>query len=235
MHHGSILIANPKFHSRWIAIIFVLLSYACSNPPASDPVLLEAIRWYTGEAGVIDNERAKNMLERAAEDGDALSIMWLARVHSTGRMNYKTDKAKAAALSNSVIGKVEIMARAGNAEANFLMGTAYAEGLGKLQSSLEAVRWYKRAASMNVTLAQHNIGNAYASGTGVAQSDKRAAHWWLVAAKKGDAIPQLRLGEIYEEGIGVKQDLLIAMHWYQESAKRGNTEAAAALRKLQEK
>lgn len=233
MHQSSILNRALRFPIWGATIIFIYLSCACSNHSATDPYLLEAIRWYTGEAGFVNDKKAKKMLERAAKDGDALSIMWLARVHSTGRMSYQTDKAKAIMLANSVIDKIERLARDGNPEANFLIGTAYAEGLGKLPDAPEALRWYKRAASMDVTLAQHNIGNVYASGNGVAQSDEQAARWWLLAAKKGDAIPQLRLGEIFEQGRGVKQDLITAMHWYRESASRGNTKAAAALRRLE--
>ena len=214
------------------AVLFLSLS-VCSTAQHTDSGLLEAVRWYTGEAGMVDDRRARELLEGAASDGDALSVMWLARVYSTGRMTFAADKPRAIELAVAVIDEVEQLAMAGNAEANFLMGTAYAEGLGKPVDAAAAVYWYRRAAAAGVTLAQHNLGNVYESGTGVVQSDTEAARWWRLAADKGDAITQLRLGEAYEQGRGVERDLESALYWYQESARRGNQAATAALARLQ--
>jgi len=214
-------------------ILISLLMVACANRLAPDPELTDAIRWYTGEAGTIDDARARSLLESAAADGDALSVMWLARVYSTGRMTYPADKARAVELATTVIDEVEELASAGVGEANFLMGTAYAEGLSVEADPIEAVAWYRRAAALDITLAQHNLGNVYATGTGVPQSDSEAVKWWLMAAEKGDAIPQFRLAEMYEQGKGVEKSLAQALTWYQESARRGNRNAAAALKRLQ--
>ena len=199
---------------------------------STDPDLLAAIHWYTGEAGRVDDDRARQLLEQAAADGDPISVMWIARVYSTGRMTFPEDKARAIEIANSVIDEVERLAISSVAEANFLMGTAFAEGLGKPVDPVQAVTWYRRAAAMDNTLAQHNIGNVYASGTGVPQSDSEAVSWWLLAAEKGDAIPQFRLAEMYELGRGVAKDIEQALYWYRESMERGNSNSAAALDRL---
>jgi len=192
----------------------------------------ESIRWYTGESGRVDDSRARRLLERSAQDGNALSVMWLARVYSTGRMTFSADKPRALRLAESVIGDIEMMANQGDSEAMLLMGTAFAEGLGKEVNLELAVSWYRKAAEKNNTLALHNLGNAYASGTGAPQNDELAARWWLRAAHKGDAIPALRLGTVYEQGKGVDKDFDEAIYWYSESARRGNRTAAAALERL---
>jgi len=212
--------------------LIALLMTACGASPATDPLLLEAVRWYTGEAGSVDDARARSLLERAAADGDALSVMWLARVYSTGRMTYPADKARAIELASGVIDDIEAMAAADVAEAAFLLGTAYAEGLGKSVDPTTAVIWYRRAAELGNTLAIHNVGNSYAAGIGVPQNDAQAIEWWLQAANKGDAIPQLRLGEMFEQGRGIEKDLRQAMRWYGEAAQRGNRNAAEALSRI---
>ncbi len=216
------------------AVIFaaILLTACASNTaPASD--LVEAIRWYTGEAGSVDDTRARTLLESVAAEGDVLATMWLARVHSTGRMTFPADKAKAIEIARTVLVDVERLANEGIGEASFLMGTAYAEGLAVTADPTQAIAWYRKAAALDITLAQHNLGNVYASGTGVEQSDADAVYWWLKAAEKGDAIPQFRLAEMYEQGRGVEKDIEQAIGWYRESNRRGNQNAAAALERLQ--
>lgn len=61
----------------WILIVLLASLYSCSSLSNSDvdPLLIESIRWYTGENGTVDDENAKQLLQRAAADGDALSTM----------------------------------------------------------------------------------------------------------------------------------------------------------------
>ena len=213
-----------------------LLAFTCANPsvlsaqPSS--VLLEAIEWYTGVAGRVDDARAKTLLLEAVKGDDPLARMWLARCHSRGRMGFVADLPKARALAAAEIATVEKLAGAGVLEAVFLMATAFDEGLGRTEDPASAAVWLRRAAERGHTLAQHNLGNAHSAGRGVDQSDGLAVEWWLKAAAAGDAIPQLRLGEAYEAGRGVTRDLAAARHWYGEAARRGNAAARNALERL---
>jgi TPR repeat protein len=204
----------------------------CSNRPATDPALTESIGFYTGVSGVVDKDSAHALLLTAAEDNDPLSVMWIARVHSTGRMGFPNNYEYAQSVANDVIGQVEFLAGMGDAEAEFLMGTAFAEGLGKPIDPVEAIVWYRRAAAQHNVLALHNLGNVHRDGTGVEQNDSLAIYWWLQAATIGDAIPALRLGEFYEGGRGTEADMVKAREWYETSANKGNLEAQAALERL---
>ena len=222
----------PSVQKYSLFLCFFLLLSGCVASADSSDKLAESIKWYTGEMGQVDDERARSLLESAVETGDPLAIMWLARVYSTGSMTFDADKAQAIKLAASVLSDIESMADGGNTEAMFLMGTVYAEGLAKPVDPERAVDWYRLAAANGNTLALHNMGNVYASGTGVPQSHEQAVNWWRLAAEKGDAIPQLRLATMYEEGRGVEKDLEQAVKWYSQSASRGNQSAAAALSRL---
>ena len=219
------------------AIVFYLcLLLSCSvTSTASDVLLAESIRWYTGENGQVDHVLARDLLEQSVTEGDSLSVMWLARVYIAGRMTFPQDQDKAQKLANSVADEIEALAHEGNAEAMFLLGTAYAEGLGRTQDESAGVRWYRAAAEKGHTLAQHNLGNVYFEGIGVQQNDQLAVQWWTLAAKSGDAIPQVRLAGMYEQGRGVSKDISTALCWYRKAAQRGDKNAAAALRRLQKK
>ena len=212
----------------------LLLAAGCSPAPVDpDPALLEAIGWYTGVAGSVDDARAHELLEQAVDRGGPLELMWLARVHSTGRMGFPRDEDRARAIAAEVIGEVERAAEAGVLEAVFLMGTAYDEGLGKPVDPGQAAVWHRRAAERRHVLGAHNLGNQYAAGRGVEEDPALAAEWWLRAAERGDAITQLRLGEAYESGRGVPLDLDRAREWYGRAAAAGNAQAREALERLE--
>jgi len=199
-----------------------------------DPRLLEAIEHYTGVAGRVDDERASELIfALAQEEAAPLARMWVARVYSRGRMGVERDTVRARALAEAVIDTIHALARSGEAEAIFLMGTAYDEGLGRPIDYGEAVRWYREAAGMEHVLAQHNLGNVYAAGRGIEQDWELAVRWWTPPAERGDAITQLRLGEAYEAGRGVEAvDTAVALTWYRRAAEAGNAQATEAVARL---
>lgn len=199
----------------------------------ADPRLLSSIDWYTGVTGQVDDDRARRLLlEVAAEPDRPLAHMWVSRAYSRGRMGFERDPDRAQADAAGVVATIRMLAAGGDREAAFLMGTAYAEGLGVPVDEVEALRWYHRAAAMGHVLATHNIGNASRDGLGVEADPSAAARWWLRAARAGDVIPQLRLGEAFEQGHGVRADLDVARFWYARAAAAGNEAAAEALERL---
>ena len=223
--------------SRPRSTALILLATVCvaacvSAPQEPDPVLVEAVDWYTGVAGSVDNDRARELLEEAIAGGGPLAAMWLARVHATGRMGFRHDVERAREIADGVIRDVQRAAESGVLEAVFLMGTAFDEGLGKPVDHERAAQWHRRAAERGHVLGAHNIGNQYSEGRGVAVDAALAVEWWTLAADKGDAITQLRLGESYEAGRGVTRDLDVARDWYARAAAAGNQDAREALARL---
>lgn len=200
----------------------------------TDPRLQEAISWYTGVGGTVDDAKAHSLLLEALEDNDPISRMWLARCYSRGRMEFERDEQQAAVIAGEVLGQIEQLAARDVVEAVFLLGTAHDEGIGMPTDAGRAMAWFHRAADQNHVLAQHNLGNAYLAGRGVPQSDELAVYWWRRAADQGDAIPQWQLGKMYEAGRGVSANLPTALSWYRQSAARGNLSARQALERLGE-
>ena len=215
-------------------LVLLLFASACFPAPAEpDPTLLEAVDWYTGVAGTVDEARARELLEQAVAREGPLALMRLARVHSTGRMGFPRDEERAREIAAGVIDEVEHAAEAGVLEAVFLMGTAYDEGLGRPVDPVQAAEWHRRAGKRGHVLGAHNLGNAYAAGRGVEKDHALAAEWWLRAAERGDAITQLRLGEAHEAGRGVPLDLERAREWYGRAAAAGNRQAQEALERME--
>ena len=218
---------------RWrLAMCLVLAAAAAGAQPPVDPRLVEAIGWYTGTRGLVDDAKARALIETSAFEGNVLARMWLARLYSRGRAGYPRDAARARAIAEPLVDAVRRQALAGTTEAVFLMGTALDEGLGVPEDPAAAFEWFSKAAAAGHTLAEHNLGNAFAAGRGVVADPAQAIAWWLKAATKGDAVPQLRLGEAYEAGRGTAKNLEEARRWYGEAARRGNADAADALKRL---
>jgi len=105
------------------------------------------------------------------------------------------------------------LAEGGNAKAQQLLGTLYAEGKGVAPNSETAFQWFQRAASQGDPVAQYQVGASYASGTGVKKDNAEAAKWFQKAAEQGMAYAQLNLGLLYAAGNGVPQDNIEAFKW----------------------
>ena len=145
-------------HRRFIAASCLVATGCVAVPQHPDPTLTEAIDWYTGVDGTVDDGRARELLEEAAAEGGPLAVMWLARVHSTGRIGFPRDEERAREIAEGVIGQVQRAAESGVLEAVFLMGTAYDEGLGKPADPVMAASWHRRAAERGHVLATSCIG-----------------------------------------------------------------------------
>jgi uncharacterized protein len=111
-------------------------------------------------------------------------------------------------------------AEAGNAQAQFDLGFAYAKGQGVPQDYTEAVKWTRKAAVQGSVGAQYNLGTAYYYGEGVLQDYAEANMWFRKAAEQGLTIAQFNLGAAYSSGQGVSQDYVHSYFWYSLAASR---------------
>jgi TPR repeat protein len=107
------------------------------------------------------------------------------------------------------------LADKGDVDAQYRLGSMYAEGKGVAQNDATALMWFRRAAEGGNAAAQYNVGASYATGVGVEKNDAEAAKWFHRAADQGMAFAELNLGLLYAAGRGVPQDNVEAMTWLQ--------------------
>ncbi|MCH9005966.1 MAG: TonB family protein [Proteobacteria bacterium] len=108
---------------------------------------------------------------------------------------------------------VKIVAEAGFANAQFLLGSLYAQGHGVQQDDSLALRWYLAAAEQDNAGAAYALGEMYLEGRGIRTSAKKAAQWFQAAAHQGHRDAQMKLSELYRNGVGVKKDTAEASMW----------------------
>ena len=83
---------------------------------------------------------------------------------------------------------LKAQATAGDAGAQFALGSAYEEGRGVPADDRQAAWWYRQAAQQGHADAQCSLGVLYASGRGVVQDDKEAVKWYRLAAEQGQKV-----------------------------------------------
>ena len=116
-------------------------------------------------------------------------------------------------------------AAAGDATAQWQLGSMYLIGKGVPQDYAEAVKWFRKAAEQGFADAQFILGVMYTNGEGVPKDDAEAVKWYRKAAEQGNADAQFILGVMYTNGSGVPKDDAEAVKWYRKAAEQGNADA----------
>jgi TPR repeat protein len=111
------------------------------------------------------------------------------------------------------------LADAGDARAQFMMGTIHEQGLGVPKDLAAAAVWYRRAADGGNASAQYNLGVFYQFGKGVAKDPAEAARLLQMAAEQGHGRAQNNLSTFYFTGVGVARDVVDAWKWLTLSAQ----------------
>jgi len=129
------------------------------------------------------------------------------------------------------------LARAGNPDAQHLMGLMYYMGRGVTRDYKQAFSWHMKAAGQGKADAQYVVGAMYYTGNAVPLDQKHAVLWFRRAAEQGHAEAQHALGLMYRYNVaGVPQDTVIAYMLYNLAAAGGHRNAveqrAAIARKM---
>lgn len=128
----------------------------------------------------------------------------------------------------SAIDQARGPAAAGDTQAQYLLGRAYADGLGVVGDPDEAEVWLTRAADHGHVMPARTLGQYYLR----AHRKSAAAAWLDVAAKAGDAPAMAMLAGLYLDGDGVAKDPAQAYSLLLRAAQAGSIEARDRLTEL---
>jgi len=128
------------------------------------------------------------------------------------------------------------LANAGNALAQYRLGSLYYQGRGVPEDEKQAIFWWKKAAAQGYTEAMFQLGSAFLFGSQAAKfvpdPDREAAMWYFQAASAGHAEAQYHLGLLFLAGKGVIDSRTEAARWLQKAAAQGHPEARKALQSI---
>ena len=112
-----------------------------------------------------------------------------------------------------------------DANAQFMLGKCYSDGLGVSKDPQTAISWIRKAAAQGHPRAQYMLGAEYCSGENVPQDDQEMFKWWRKAAENGLADAQHDIGVSYFTGKGVSRDYTEALRWFRKAADQGHSSA----------
>ncbi len=109
-------------------------------------------------------------------------------------------------------------AKAGDANAAYLLAVLLRKGLTGRLNDKEGLRWLNVAAEAGQTEAQFWLAYYYER----AENWSEALRWYAAAAEAGDAEAQANVGWYYELGRGTDKDNNKACEWYRRAAEQGD-------------
>ena len=122
--------------------------------------------------------------------------------------------------------EISPLAKAGNPDAQHLLGLMYYMGRGVTRDYKQAFAWHMKAAGQGKVDAQYVVGAMYYTGNAVPQDQKHAVTWFRKAAEQGHAEAQHALGLMYRYNVaGVPQDPVLAYMLYNLAAAGGHRNA----------
>ncbi len=119
-------------------------------------------------------------------------------------------------MKNKAYSVARMKAENGDRNSQFALAGMYYQGIMIKKNYMEAIKWYKKAASQGHTKAQFNLAYMYFDGRGVPKDHDIALKWFLQAGESRDGKAELYLGLIYDE----KNNHEKAFHWYYEAAEQ---------------
>jgi uncharacterized protein len=120
-------------------------------------------------------------------------------------------------------------AAANTGDGLFGLGRCFAEGRGRPQDAVEAMRLFDRAAEKGATRAWCAMGRLYFDGAGVRADQTRGTALCRQGSSMGDAEADLELGLRHLNGVGLPKSFTDARPWLDRAAQRGNAQASRAL------
>ena len=128
----------------------------------------------------------------------------------------------------TAVAELTPLAKAGEPNAQRLLGVMYRQGQGVAKNGERALHWTQQAVAQGDAAAQFNLANMYEAGDMVAKNFALAAKYYYAAASAGIPLAQYRLGAFYLEGLGGTTDAVLAFVWYSRAAANERSGALAA-------
>lgn len=153
-----------------------------------------------GQGGARDIPAALSWYEKAAGQGSADARLRLVDIHYFGQDGIAADHGKA-------LPHVKVLAGAGNAKAQNILGSMFEHGQAVDTSRKDAVTWYREAAIQGEAKAQSNLGRMIRTGHVDERGLIEACQWLTLSADQGettaivmleDINPSLTAGQKYE-------------------------------------
>jgi len=111
-------------------------------------------------------------------------------------------------------------ARAGDADAQYLLAELYLGGFGVEKSPDKAFRWYSASANAGYIHAQHALAWCFEQGVGTVKNAASAFDWYMKAASQGLGLSMVGVAHCLWKGLGVERNPDAALLWARQALER---------------
>jgi len=128
--------------------------------------------------------------------------------------------------------QLERLADAGDAYAQYIIGTAYRDGGLLIPDTAKAQKLLERAAEQEIDAAQYALGKLYLSDDADVHDPAKGIYWLKRSADNGNDYAAYRLGKEYLSGKNTVKDAETAVSYLRQAADNGSAYAQYLLGKL---
>ena len=128
--------------------------------------------------------------------------------------------------------QLEQLADAGDAHAQYIIGTAYRDGGLLIPDTVKARKLLERAAEQEIDAAQYALGKLYLPDDADVHNSAKGIYWLKRSADNGNDYAAYRLGKEYLSGENTPKDAAAAAEYLWQAANNGNPYAQYLLGKL---
>ena len=128
--------------------------------------------------------------------------------------------------------QLEQLAEAGDAHAQYIIGTAYRDGGLLIPDTVKARKLLEHAAEQEINAAQYALGKLYLSDDADVHDSAKGIYWLKRSADNGNDYVAYRLSKEYLSGNNVSKDAAAAAEYLWQAANSGNAYAQYLLGKL---
>lgn len=133
---------------------------------------------------------------------------------------------------DEAVEQLEQLADAGDAYAQYIIGTAYRDGGLLIPDTAKAQKLLERAAEQDLDAAQYTLGKLYLSDDADVHDPAKGIYWLKRSADNGNDYAAYRLGKEYLSGKNTVKDAETAVSYLRQAANNGNAYAQYLLGKL---
>ena len=128
--------------------------------------------------------------------------------------------------------QLEQLADAGDAYAQYIIGTAYRDGGLLIPDTAKAQKLLERAAEQDLDVAQYALGKLYLSDDADIHDSAKGIYWLKRSADNGNDYAAYRLGKEYLSGVHATKDVETATFYLNQAANEGSAYAQYLLGRL---
>ena len=128
--------------------------------------------------------------------------------------------------------RLEQLADAGDAYAQYIIGTAYRDGGLLIPDTAKAQKFLECAAKQEIDAAQYALGKLYLSDDADVHDSAKGIYWLKRSADNGNNYAAYRLGKEYLSGKNTIKDAETAVSYLRQAADNGSAYAQYLLGKL---